>query len=93
MPSKADQSVQVDVQGLKELRKALKSVSSDLPKELRSVNKKIAESIVLPEARKRADESRTNVLGHATRLGSRGASTLRVLASQTSATIALGTAS
>lgn len=82
--------VEVQVEGLRELRRALKQVEETLPRELRATNKRVVEQVVLPEARRRGQQTRLNVAGRETRLGSRGVATIRPVASQTSAGIAMG---
>jgi hypothetical protein len=84
-------NVRVDIQGLKELRSALRKVDAQFPKELRLANKAAAD-IVVPEAKRRAGQSRPNLAGGVARAGSRGAGSIRALAQQTSAQIAGGSA-
>lgn len=76
--------VKLRVDGLRELRKELRAIDAAFPKELRAANKQVAEQVVVPEARRRA--------GALTRprVGSRLLATIRALASQTSATVAMG---
>lgn len=80
---------QVNVVGLRELRKALKELDPKWPKGLREVNKRAAE-VVVPEARTRASQVRTNVKGNPTRAGSAVVGSIRALASQTRAQVAMG---
>lgn len=84
----------IRVKGLKETRKALRTLSQDgtWKPELRQVNKAAAE-IVVTEARKRAGRGGTNLAGGPARLGGRGVASIRALASQTKATVAGGGAS
>lgn len=84
----------VRVQGLKEARRALRTLSDDgtWKPELRAVNKSAAE-IVVVEARSRAARGGTNLAGGPARLGSKGIGSIRALASQTKATVAGGGAS
>ena len=81
--------IKVNVEGLKQFRKELRSVGSQFPKELRLANKAAA-SVVLPEAKRRAGQSRRNLAGGTARVGSRGVASIRILASQSKAQIAAG---
>lgn len=76
----------IDVEGLKDLRRALKAAEDATPAALRAANKSVAEVVVLPEVRRRAegDNSPPGRWGHVA-LG-----TIRALATQTSASIAIG---
>ena len=55
-------SVKINVTGLKEFRKELKAVGPKFPKELQKTNKRAA-GIVVPEAKRRAGQSRRNLAG------------------------------
>lgn len=57
MPRVADDAVQI--QGLNELRRALKQADSDLPKELARETQRLGQAYFVPEARRRA-QGRTN---------------------------------
>ena len=85
MPVKLD----IRVEGLRELRKALKELDPAWGKELQKTNKRAA-ALVVPTAQSRAGQVRTNLVGNPTRLGSRGIATIRPLASQSRAQIAMG---
>lgn len=85
-------STKVRVEGLRELRSALRALDATLPRELRAVNKRVVEQVILPEARRRAQQTRTNIAGGPARLGSKGLATLRALATQGRAQVALGSA-
>lgn len=85
----AANGVKVDVQGLKELRKALKDIDPKWTKELQQVNKRAA-NIVVPEAKRRASQSRPNLAGGVARVGAAGVGSIRALASQSRAQIASG---
>lgn len=82
-------NIKIDVQGLKELRKELKAIDPKWTKELQQVNKRAA-SIVVPEAKRRASQSRPNLAGGVARAGSAGVGSIRALASQSRAQIASG---
>ena len=77
------------IEGLKELRKELKALGPQWPKELQKTNKAAAAKVV-PEAKRRAAQSHPNLAGGVARVGSRGVSSIRALASQTRAQIAGG---
>lgn len=85
----AGNNIKVDVQGLRELRKELKAIDPKWSKELQAVNKRAA-NIVVPEAKKRAGQSRPNLAGGVARAGSAGVASIRALASQSRAQIASG---
>lgn len=85
----AGNDIKVDVQGLKELRKEFKAIDPKWSKELQAVNKRAAD-IVVPEAKKRAGQSRPNLAGGVARAGSAGVASIRALASQSRAQIASG---
>lgn len=74
----------VNVQGLKELRAALRAIDGTLPRELQRTNKRAAADVIVPAARRLA-ESRTNP-----RWGHLAVASIRALASQTRAQVALG---
>lgn len=80
----------VRVDGLKELRKALREIDRAAPRELRKANKEAVERVIIPRARKRAEETRTNLAGRPTRLGSRGVATIRPQVDQTRAAVVMG---
>lgn len=80
----------VKVQGLRELRKALKAAGDEMPKELRKTNKAVVERIIVPEAKRRGNASRTNLAGGTARLGSKGVATIKAQASQRSAAVTMG---
>lgn|SRR5574337_175545 len=84
-------NLRIDVQGLKELRSALRKAGTQFPKELRVANLAAAD-IVVPEAKRRALQSRPNLAGGAARVGSRGVGSIRALAQQKAAQIAGGSA-
>lgn len=76
-----DKSMSVDVIGLRDLQKALKSMEDDAPKQLRQANKKAAEIV--------ADRTRSNyrdLPGPAHRV----IPTIRALAQQRSAAVKIG---
>ena len=79
----------VEIEGLKELRKELKRMGSEWPKELQKTNKQAA-ALVVPEAKRRAAQSHSNLAGGVARVGSRGVASIRPLATQRSAQIAGG---
>lgn len=72
----------VRVEGLRELRRELRAIDRQLPQEVRRLNREVGQRIVLPEAQRRARQSRTTVKGRRTHLGGRGVATIRVTASQ-----------
>jgi hypothetical protein len=80
----------VDFEDLFKFRRELKSVGEGLEKELQKTNKRVVENIVVPVAKRKAAETRTNIAGGTARLGSRGVGTVRALATQTRAQIAGG---
>lgn len=82
-------NLKVDVQGLRELRSALRNIDPKWTKELQQVNKRAA-NIVVPEAKRRAAQSRPNLAGGVARAGSAGVASIRALASQSRAQIASG---
>lgn len=82
-------SVRVDVQGLREFRRELKKLDGRFPKELRAINKRAADMIV-PPARRNAGASRPNQAGGTARGGSKLVGTVRALASQSRAHVAMG---
>lgn len=77
-------SEKVQILGIKEMIRGLKGANSEFPKAIRLANKSVAEMIVGP--------ARARMGGHTPRAGSRAAGTIRALASQTRAQIALGRA-
>ena len=83
----------VKTEGLRELTRDLRKIDAEFPKRLREANKAVAERVVLPEARRRAGMSYRNVAGGMTRAGSKLTGSIRPLASQRGASIALGRAS
>lgn len=80
---------EIRVEGLKELQKALKQLEGAAPRELREANKAAAE-LVAARARERGQETRTNLKGNQTRLGSRGVASIRAKATQTGAAVVMG---
>lgn len=86
----AAKGASVNVTGLKELRKAVKEAGDELPKEMRQTNKNVAERIIEPAAKERGRQSRRNLAGGRAALGSVGVASIRTLATQKSATIAMG---
>lgn len=76
---------------IRQLRKELRAV--DAQKEMQKANKKVAEQVVVPEAKKRASKSYTNLAGGVARAGSRGVAAIRARATQTKAIVASGKAS
>lgn len=76
----------VKVEGLKELRRSLKQVSADLPKEVREVNRAVVTRIAVPAAKAEAAR-RTNP-----RAGSAVIDSIRGQASQTRAQLIGGNA-
>jgi hypothetical protein len=80
----------LQVHGLRELRRELRRISTELPKEVKRINIEVAERIVLPEARRRGAASRLNVAGGQARLGSRGVATIKATRQQGKAGVQLG---
>lgn len=80
--------LRVDVRGLRDLRSALRQV--DMQRDLSRANKQVVNVIVVPEARRRAQKSFTNLAGGTTRVGSRGVASIRGAATQTRAVIRAG---
>lgn len=74
----------VRVEGLKEFRSALRQGGKELPKELQKVNKAFAADVA-------GDVRSKYTLAHPSRSG-RGAQSIRALASQTRAQVAIGSA-
>lgn len=74
----------VRVEGLNEFRRALREGGKELPKELQKVNKAFAADVA-------GDVRGKYMLAHPSRSG-RGAQSIRALASQTRAQVALGSA-
>lgn len=83
-------TVSVRVEGLRELRRDLRRAGAEFPRELSRTNKRVVERIVVPEAQRRGRQTRTNLAGNPTRLGSRGVASIRALASATRAEVAMG---
>lgn len=81
--------VRADVKGLKELRKALKTL--DLQKGLQQANKRVVNDVVVPEARRLGQRPAPNLAGGVSRLGTRGLKSIRGSATQTKAFILAGT--
>lgn len=88
-------SYKVGVAGLRDLRRELKRAGDEFPKELRDTNFRVANEVVVPTAQRKARSTRRP---HADRpRPDRGhwedyPKTIRALASQTRATVALGSA-
>ena len=84
----------VQVHGLKELRRDLKALDSTggYKAELRDAGKKAAE-VVAEEARSRARRGATTISGTSASMGGAAIASIRALAGQTKATVALGKAS
>lgn len=80
----------VRIEGMREVRSALRKVDKDLPKTVRIINRHVGETVVLPDARRRARQPRTNLKGNPTNVGSAGVDSIRVLAQQRGAQIAAG---
>jgi hypothetical protein len=76
---------QVQVEGLTELRRELRKLEGRWGRELQKVNKSVAETVVVPEAKRRARESRRAASGNQTRVGSRGEESIRAGARQNAA--------
>lgn len=80
----------LQVSGLKELRRELRKIDAELPKEIKRINKFVAEQIVLPGARRRGAMPRRNVAGGQARIGAKAAASIRALAQQGKAGVAMG---
>ena len=80
------------VDGLKELRRALKEIDPALTKQLQQANKHVVEQVVLPAAKQNATKHFRNAKGNDTHLGHVGAATIRATATQREAYVALGSA-
>lgn len=80
----------IRVEGIKGLRRALREVDRTAPRELRKINKRVVEDIIIPPARERGSKTRTNLAGRPTRLGSRGVATIRPRVDQTRAAVQMG---
>ena len=76
------EEMEITYDGIKKFQRELRQVGKEWPRELRKTNKAVAEETVLPEARRRAAESRPSAAGGTTRLGSRGERSLRAGAQQ-----------
>lgn len=76
----------IEVIGLRELRKGLRAAVDASPAQLRVANKRVAEDVVLPEVQRRAT-AHTSPAG---RWGHVALATIRALATQTSASVAIG---
>jgi hypothetical protein len=77
----------INVAGLRELRNGLRLAEDASPAALRAANKKVAEVVVLPEVERRARAQDRTPQG---RWGHVALGTIRALATQTSASIAIG---
>src|SRR5688500_1337954 len=84
----------IQVHGLKELRRDLKALDAEgsYKAELRDAGKKAAE-VVAEEARSRARRGATTISGTHASMGGAAIASIRSLAGQTRATVALGKAS
>lgn len=74
----------IQVTGLKELRRELKLLEGNFPRELQKTNKFVAESVIVPDARAAA-EARTNP-----RVGRAVVNSIRATATQTRSQVAVG---
>lgn len=87
---KVDTRLQVDIEGMKEFRKHIKSVDKRLTKEIGRMHKQLASDVVMPAVRDRAGQSRTALSGGTTRLGSAGARDIKPKGTQKAAQIVAG---
>lgn len=76
----------IDVEGLRQFRNALRLAEDASPATLRAANKRVAEDVVLPEVERRATASNSPQR----RWGHVALGTIRALATQTSASLAIG---
>ncbi len=67
----------VSVDGAKELARAFRALGKDVPKEVRRETKDLIERVIVPKARARGRQVRTNLAGRPTTLGSRGVASIR----------------
>lgn len=67
----------VEIYGHRQLMKAFRQLGAEVPKEIRRETKELVERIVVPRARERGQQTRANLKGNPTRLGSRGVATIR----------------
>lgn len=76
----------IDIEGLRQFRTALRASETASPAALRKANKRVAEDVVLPEVERRAEGQRSPQ----GRWGHVALNTIRALATQTSASVAIG---
>lgn len=85
----SDETIRVD--GLKELRAALKEIGPKVPRELTKANKRVVSQTVVPKARaKAAALSLANAAGGTSRMGHIAVGTIKASASATAANIVAG---
>jgi len=82
--------VVIEAPDLREFRRDLKRAGDQFPKQLQQTNKHVVEKVVLPEAKRRGSQSRRNLAGGRATIGSKGVATIRALATQRSAAVAMG---
>lgn len=86
----ADKSGFVRVDGAKELIRAFRELDKAIPREVRAATKKLVEETVIPKARMRGQQVRTNLKGNPTRLGSRGVASIRPEVRQDRVAVVMG---
>lgn len=74
----------IRVEGLSDLRRELRALEGNFPRELQRANKRVAEEVIVPDARAAA-EARTNP-----RAGRAVVNSIRATATQTRAQVAVG---
>lgn len=82
--------VRLNTEGFRPIIKGLRQADAGFPKMLQRTNKRVAQEIMLPELKRRGGQSFPNLAGGTSRLGARGVSSMRVLASQTRVQLAEG---
>lgn len=80
----------VRVEGAKELIRAFRELDKAVPREVRAATKKLVEETVIPKARMRGQQVRTNLKGNPTRLGSRGVASIRPEVRQDRVAVVMG---
>lgn len=83
---------EVRIDGAKELMRAFRELGKEVPKEVRRETKDLVSSVIIPKARARGMQSRTDLKGNPTRLGSRGVASIRPEVRATSIAVVMGVA-
>jgi len=80
----------VEVHGAKELARAFRSLGKEVPRAVRQETKELVERVVIPKARQRGLQRRSNLKGNPTRFGSRGVATIRPDVRPTTIAVVMG---